>query len=99
MKLCPKTKHNKTKNERQKSGAWNPCTQFLSEDKLHYRSARTKELDALLGDLHCEIRGEEPIREGAGHSNSLLSPHSHPDSSLLSGSICSLFLHFPRNGP
>nr|XP_020752910.1 mutS protein homolog 5 isoform X4 [Odocoileus virginianus texanus] len=32
---------------------------FLSEEKLHYRSARTKELDALLGDLHCDIRGEE----------------------------------------
>ncbi|XP_060225030.1 mutS protein homolog 5 isoform X3 [Meriones unguiculatus] len=31
---------------------------FLSEDKLHYRSTRTKELDALLGDLHCEIRGD-----------------------------------------
>eukprot|EP00070_Physeter_catodon_P027404 XP_028334298.1 mutS protein homolog 5 isoform X13 [Physeter catodon] len=30
---------------------------FLSEEKLHYRSARTKELDALLGDLHCDIRG------------------------------------------
>ncbi|XP_061051997.1 mutS protein homolog 5 isoform X3 [Eubalaena glacialis] len=29
---------------------------FLSEEKLHYRSARTKELDALLGDLHCDIR-------------------------------------------
>lgn len=36
-----------------------PLTQFLSEEKLHYRSARTKELDALLGDLHCDIRGEE----------------------------------------
>ncbi|XP_070634308.1 mutS protein homolog 5 isoform X5 [Bos indicus] len=31
---------------------------FLSEEKLHYRSARTKELDALLGDLHCDIRGD-----------------------------------------
>ncbi|XP_063135078.1 mutS protein homolog 5 isoform X4 [Rattus norvegicus] len=34
---------------------------FLSEDKLHYRSARTKELDALLGDLHCEIRDQEML--------------------------------------
>ncbi|XP_071074503.1 mutS protein homolog 5 isoform X2 [Dasypus novemcinctus] len=34
---------------------------FLSEEKLHYRSARTKELDALLGDLHCEIRGETRV--------------------------------------
>ncbi|XP_059137505.1 mutS protein homolog 5 isoform X2 [Peromyscus eremicus] len=34
---------------------------FLSEDKLHYRSARTKELDALLGDLHCEIRDQETL--------------------------------------
>lgn len=42
-----------------KPTALNPCTQFLSEEKLHYRSARTKELDALLGDLHCDIRGEE----------------------------------------
>ncbi|XP_053237896.1 mutS protein homolog 5 [Podarcis raffonei] len=32
---------------------------FLSEEKLHYRSARTKELDSLLGDLHCEIRDQE----------------------------------------
>lgn len=31
--------------------------QFLSEDRLHYRSQRTKELDHLLGDLHCDIRG------------------------------------------
>lgn len=31
--------------------------QFLSEDRLHYRSQRTKELDSLLGDLHCDIRG------------------------------------------
>uniref|UniRef100_A0A4W6CIX6 MutS protein homolog 5 n=1 Tax=Lates calcarifer TaxID=8187 RepID=A0A4W6CIX6_LATCA len=30
---------------------------FLSEDRLHYRSQRTKELDDLLGDLHCDIRG------------------------------------------
>ncbi|KAM9782822.1 mutS protein homolog 5 [Neosynchiropus ocellatus] len=28
---------------------------FLSEDRLHYRSRRTKELDELLGDLHCDI--------------------------------------------
>ncbi|KFV20075.1 MutS protein 5, partial [Tauraco erythrolophus] len=34
---------------------------FLSEDKLHYRSARTKELDSLLGDLHCEIRDQEAL--------------------------------------
>ncbi|XP_065768024.1 mutS protein homolog 5 isoform X1 [Muntiacus reevesi] len=38
---------------------------FLSEEKLHYRSARTKELDALLGDLHCDIRGEEKRVAGA----------------------------------
>uniref|UniRef100_A0A8C9WWZ5 MutS homolog 5 n=1 Tax=Sander lucioperca TaxID=283035 RepID=A0A8C9WWZ5_SANLU len=31
---------------------------FLSEDRLHYRSQRTKELDDLLGDLHCDIRAE-----------------------------------------
>uniref|UniRef100_A0AAQ4NQT6 DNA mismatch repair proteins mutS family domain-containing protein n=1 Tax=Gasterosteus aculeatus aculeatus TaxID=481459 RepID=A0AAQ4NQT6_GASAC len=29
---------------------------FLSEERLHYRSQRTKELDDLLGDLHCVIR-------------------------------------------
>ncbi|XP_031202643.1 mutS protein homolog 5 isoform X3 [Mastomys coucha] len=34
---------------------------FLSEDKLHYRSTRTKELDALLGDIHCEIRDQETL--------------------------------------
>ncbi|KAM6365911.1 LOW QUALITY PROTEIN: mutS protein homolog 5 [Alca torda] len=34
---------------------------FLSEDKLHYRSARTKELDSLLVDLHCEIRDQETL--------------------------------------
>ncbi|KAF4796266.1 MutS protein 5 [Turdus rufiventris] len=34
---------------------------FLSEDKLHYRSARTKELDSLLGDLHCEVRDQETL--------------------------------------
>ncbi|KAL4646817.1 hypothetical protein GN956_G9558 [Arapaima gigas] len=32
---------------------------FLSEDRLHYRSARTKELDNMLGDLHCDIRDME----------------------------------------
>ncbi|XP_029694056.1 mutS protein homolog 5 isoform X3 [Takifugu rubripes] len=32
---------------------------FLSEDRLHYRSQRTKELDSLLGDLHCDIRDME----------------------------------------
>ncbi|XP_074092789.1 mutS protein homolog 5 isoform X3 [Macrotis lagotis] len=34
---------------------------FLSEEKLHYRSARTKELDSILGDLHCEIRDGETL--------------------------------------
>ncbi|XP_059034861.1 mutS protein homolog 5 isoform X6 [Mustela lutreola] len=34
---------------------------FLSEEKLHYRSARTKELDVLLGDLHCDIRDQETL--------------------------------------
>ncbi|XP_071405160.1 mutS protein homolog 5-like isoform X1 [Pithys albifrons albifrons] len=34
---------------------------FLSDDKLHYRSARTKELDSLLGDLYCEIRDQETL--------------------------------------
>ncbi|XP_061676748.1 mutS protein homolog 5 isoform X3 [Syngnathoides biaculeatus] len=32
---------------------------FLSEDRLHYRSQRTKELDTLLGDLHCDVRDME----------------------------------------
>ncbi|XP_076592847.1 mutS protein homolog 5 [Chaetodon auriga] len=32
---------------------------FLSEDHLHYRSQRTKELDDLLGDLYCDIRDME----------------------------------------
>ncbi|XP_047455392.1 mutS protein homolog 5 isoform X2 [Mugil cephalus] len=32
---------------------------FLSEDRLHYRSQRTRELDELLGDLHCDIRDME----------------------------------------
>ncbi|XP_029440186.1 mutS protein homolog 5 [Rhinatrema bivittatum] len=34
---------------------------FLSEERLHYRSGRTKELDAMLGDLHCEIRDHEAL--------------------------------------
>ncbi|XP_054853379.1 mutS protein homolog 5 [Eublepharis macularius] len=34
---------------------------FLSEEKLHYRSTRTKELDSILGDLHCEIRDQETL--------------------------------------
>ncbi|XP_041844810.1 mutS protein homolog 5 [Melanotaenia boesemani] len=32
---------------------------FLSEDRLHYRSQKTRELDDLLGDLHCDIRDME----------------------------------------
>ncbi|KAJ8354533.1 hypothetical protein SKAU_G00221000 [Synaphobranchus kaupii] len=32
---------------------------FLSEERLHYRSERTKELDDMLGDLHCDIRDME----------------------------------------
>ncbi|KAI2656430.1 hypothetical protein H4Q32_013362 [Labeo rohita] len=28
---------------------------FLAKDQLHYRSARTKELDSMLGDLHFDI--------------------------------------------
>ncbi|KAG2469047.1 MSH5 protein, partial [Polypterus senegalus] len=32
---------------------------FLSENRLHYRSSRTKELDNLLGDLHCDINDME----------------------------------------
>ncbi|XP_069054805.1 mutS protein homolog 5 isoform X2 [Lepisosteus oculatus] len=32
---------------------------FLSGDRLHYRSERTKELDSMLGDLHCDIRDLE----------------------------------------
>ncbi|XP_032503604.1 mutS protein homolog 5 isoform X13 [Phocoena sinus] len=52
---------------------------FLSEEKLHYRSARTKELDALLGDLHCDIRGEEKRVAGAEWAAwSLASPSPQP---------------------
>ncbi|XP_058589353.1 mutS protein homolog 5 isoform X5 [Neofelis nebulosa] len=40
---------------------WQVLYKFLSEEKLHYRSARTKELDALLGDLHCDIRDQETL--------------------------------------
>nr|XP_046254342.1 mutS protein homolog 5 isoform X2 [Scatophagus argus] len=32
---------------------------FLSDDRLHYRSQRTRELDDLIGDLHCDIRDLE----------------------------------------
>ncbi|KAM4641957.1 mutS protein homolog 5 [Discoglossus pictus] len=32
---------------------------FLSDERLHYRSARTRELDSMLGDLHCDIRDHE----------------------------------------
>uniref|UniRef100_A0A4W5KJ93 MutS homolog 5 n=1 Tax=Hucho hucho TaxID=62062 RepID=A0A4W5KJ93_9TELE len=31
---------------------------FLFEERLHYRSQRTKELDDLLGDLHCDTKGQ-----------------------------------------
>ncbi|XP_069799845.1 mutS protein homolog 5 isoform X2 [Dendropsophus ebraccatus] len=34
---------------------------FLSEGRLHYKSTRTKDLDVVLGDLHCEIRDHETI--------------------------------------
>ncbi|KAM8952755.1 mutS protein homolog 5 [Pelodytes ibericus] len=34
---------------------------FLSEDRLHYKSARTRELDSMLGDLHCDIRDHETM--------------------------------------
>uniref|UniRef100_A0A8C5QV73 MutS homolog 5 n=1 Tax=Leptobrachium leishanense TaxID=445787 RepID=A0A8C5QV73_9ANUR len=34
---------------------------FLSDNRLHYRSARTRELDLLLGDLHCDIRDHETM--------------------------------------
>ncbi|XP_044162334.1 mutS protein homolog 5 isoform X2 [Bufo gargarizans] len=34
---------------------------FLSGDRLHYRSARTRELDSVLGDLHCDIRDHETM--------------------------------------
>ncbi|XP_005937679.1 mutS protein homolog 5 isoform X2 [Haplochromis burtoni] len=32
---------------------------FLSDDRLHYRSQRTRELNEILGDLHCDIRDME----------------------------------------
>ncbi|XP_072547199.1 mutS protein homolog 5 [Salminus brasiliensis] len=32
---------------------------FVSEERLHYRSARTKELDNMLGDLHSDIKDME----------------------------------------
>ncbi|XP_048763209.2 mutS protein homolog 5-like [Ostrea edulis] len=32
---------------------------FLSNNMLHYKSARTRELDALLGDTQCEITDQE----------------------------------------
>ncbi|XP_005738659.1 mutS protein homolog 5 isoform X2 [Pundamilia nyererei] len=32
---------------------------FLSDDRLHYRSQRTRELNEFLGDLHCDIRDME----------------------------------------
>lgn len=54
------------RTKRCRAHSLNPLTQFLSEEKLHYRSARTKELDALLGDLHCDIRGEEKPKAGSG---------------------------------
>lgn len=52
-------KWERMKTKRCKTASLTPLAQFLLEGKLHYRSARTKELDALLGDLHCDIRGEE----------------------------------------
>ncbi|XP_016128415.1 mutS protein homolog 5-like [Sinocyclocheilus grahami] len=35
--------------------------EFLSKDQLHYRSARTKELDSMLGDLHCDTLDLEMV--------------------------------------
>uniref|UniRef100_A0A669BQA0 MutS homolog 5 n=1 Tax=Oreochromis niloticus TaxID=8128 RepID=A0A669BQA0_ORENI len=32
---------------------------FLSDNRLHYRSQRTRELNEFLGDLHCDIRDME----------------------------------------
>ncbi|XP_066516278.1 mutS protein homolog 5 isoform X2 [Hoplias malabaricus] len=32
---------------------------FVSENRLHYRSAKTKELDNMLGDIHCDITDME----------------------------------------
>lgn len=54
----------RVRTKRCRAPSLNSLIQFLSEEKLHYRSARTKELDALLGDLHCEIRGEERRKAG-----------------------------------
>ncbi|XP_066862544.1 mutS protein homolog 5 isoform X4 [Kogia breviceps] len=54
---------------------------FLSEEKLHYRSARTKELDALLGDLHCDIRGDAadvPAAVSGAGTGSCLDPGVGP---------------------
>ncbi|KAG9468508.1 hypothetical protein GDO78_022581, partial [Eleutherodactylus coqui] len=34
---------------------------FLSGNQLHYKSERTKELDTVLGDLHCEIKDHETM--------------------------------------
>ncbi|KAG8448653.1 hypothetical protein GDO86_015651 [Hymenochirus boettgeri] len=34
---------------------------FLLEGRIHYRSAQTRELDSLFGDLHCEIRDQETM--------------------------------------
>ncbi|KAF4104384.1 hypothetical protein G5714_015371 [Onychostoma macrolepis] len=34
---------------------------FLSKDQLHYRSSRTKELDSMLGDLHCDTLDLEMV--------------------------------------
>nr|XP_020752908.1 mutS protein homolog 5 isoform X2 [Odocoileus virginianus texanus] len=56
---------------------------FLSEEKLHYRSARTKELDALLGDLHCDIRGEEKRVAGVDRAAWSSFPPLPPDQETL----------------
>uniref|UniRef100_A0A8C4IEH1 MutS protein homolog 5 n=1 Tax=Dicentrarchus labrax TaxID=13489 RepID=A0A8C4IEH1_DICLA len=58
---------------------------FLSEDRLHYRSQRTKELDDLLGDLHCDIRGLLPsyYSESQGRVKIITGPNSSGKSIYL----------------
>ncbi|XP_031748203.1 mutS protein homolog 5 isoform X1 [Xenopus tropicalis] len=34
---------------------------FLLQGRLYYRTVRTRELDSLFGDLHCEIRDQETV--------------------------------------
>ncbi|XP_031659242.1 mutS protein homolog 5 [Oncorhynchus kisutch] len=57
---------------------------FLSEERLHYRSQRIKELDDLLGDLHCDTKGQA-LCSPMFMSNSFLSSETRGRVKIITG--------------